>query len=214
MAVSDMSRMHRGNGRHCSRLRLDEMQLAKCFSEESAAYFFRLEDGITRPSFSETRSLGGKQATVRGYSPQIVFPQYFYFTADLWMRKVRFQARQSFYVLYSVQTSCGTHPASYSMCAGLKRSRRGADHSRSSSTEVEIGGAMPPPSLPHSHLKLDFIFKWCPYISAGRSGSAVSTAMSPCSVCQDQVPAVFTTYNRLRRTHPPIEFRWGRAAGA
>jgi hypothetical protein len=60
-----------------------------------------------------------------------------------------------FFLLHSVQTGSGAHPASNSVGTGgsylgVKRPGREADHSPSSSVEVKNGGAIPP--LPHTSL--------------------------------------------------------------
>jgi hypothetical protein len=69
------------------------------------------------------------------------------------MAEVRFPAREkNCYLLHSVQTGCGAHPASYEMGttwfpAGVKCPGREADHSSPSSAELKNGGTIP--SLPH-----------------------------------------------------------------
>jgi hypothetical protein len=53
-------------------------------------------------------------------------------------------SRARFSFLHSVQTDSATQPASYPMGTGALCSGRAADHSLPPSTEVKIGGAIPP----------------------------------------------------------------------
>jgi hypothetical protein len=66
-----------------------------------------------------------------------------------WSAGVRFPVRaRDFYLLYSVQTGSGAHPASYPMgtgvqSPGVKLPGSEADHSTPSSAEVKNSGFMP-----------------------------------------------------------------------
>jgi hypothetical protein len=67
-------------------------------------------------------------------------------------------AERYLFLLYSVQTGSGAHSVSYAMCTwgsflGVKRPRREADNSPSSSAEVKNGGVIP--TLPHTSSWLD-----------------------------------------------------------
>jgi hypothetical protein len=70
-----------------------------------------------------------------------------------WKAGVQFPAGATdVYLLHSVQTGSGVHPASYPVGTGgvsseLERPGREADHSLQSNAEVKNGGAKPP--LPH-----------------------------------------------------------------
>jgi hypothetical protein len=65
------------------------------------------------------------------------------------MARLRILTREYIYVLHSVQTESGAHPASYSMGTwgnflGMKRLGLEADHSLPFNAEVKNGGAIPP----------------------------------------------------------------------
>jgi hypothetical protein len=66
-----------------------------------------------------------------------------------WTTGVRFSAREKLFLLHSVHTGSGTHPASYPIgtgCSspGVKRPVREPDHSPPASAEVKNDGAIPP----------------------------------------------------------------------